>query len=176
MNKGILVLCLSFFAMEASAAEGLFSAIAQGDLQAVREMVGENPGAVNIRLPHSYTPLLLAADQGRDEIVLYLLAKGAQVDDVWMPHYGYTALTYCIRNNNLGMVKALVENGLDLQYATDQGETYLHFAAAHNRADIAAFLIDGGVPVDSQKKGALTPLHIAAIFGRKEAARGRWCR
>lgn len=153
MKKRIFISCLLLIIAITIKAQEILVAIQNGDLPNVKKHVEKDPQLVNARMTNSYTPLLFAADNNKKEIAEYLLSKGAHIDEVFLPHYGYTPMIYGIKNGNVEMIKMLHKRGANIQYRTNLGENYLHFAAAHDRIDIAAYLIDLGIDVNSVKKG-----------------------
>ena len=171
MKKLIFICCLLMSGTIIINAHEILAAIGKGDLPEVKKLVERDPQLVNSRFHNGYTPLLFAADNNKKEVAEYLLSKGAYIDDVFMPYYGYTPITYGIMNGNIEMIKMLLKRGANIQYRTNLGENYLHFAAAHDRVDIAKYLIDCGIDINSVKNGGLTPMHIAAVFGRLDIAK-----
>ncbi len=120
---------------------------------------------------YGFRPLHRATENDQAELVELLLKKKAQVDTVIMEgYYGYTPLTFAIKNGNATLVKPLQETGADIRHTTQYQENYLHFAVAFNQKEIAQYLIASGLDVNTPKAGGLTPLHIAAITGNRETA------
>ena len=59
------------------------------------------------------------------------------------------------------MVSDLLSLGASCQSKTDQGETPLHFAARHSRADVVKCLVDNAADANSRDQHNRTPLHLA---------------
>jgi uncharacterized protein len=116
------------------------------------------------------TPFTRAARSADLELMHFLLDKGA--DPKLVGKDNQTALmvaagvawTDHIKGSEaeaLEAVKLCVSLGLDVNAATDKGETALH-GAAHRGADaIAKYLIDNGANVKAHNKRGFTPLDIA---------------
>ena len=67
------------------------------------------------------TPLMLAAEQGELEVVLYLLEQGAEYDAQDL--VGLSPLLYAVREGYVAVVKALLEKGADINLADDNDYT-----------------------------------------------------
>ena len=110
--------------------EGTWSAVAQGNLEAVRRHVaaGADIDATFVApgIPGSgATPLHLAVYCNHKEIAEYLIAKGAN---------------------------------LNAESRDEYGGTPLHWAAALGRFELAILLIESGADVNAADKSGFTPL------------------
>ncbi len=153
-------------------AQEIFDAVRKGDLEKVKELVENNLQLIKVKGNNDFTPLLFAANNNKGDIAEFLISKGADIDEVFLAdYYGNTPITFAIKNGSLKMVKILHEKGANIQYRTNLGENYLHFAAAQNKVDIAEYLIHCGIDINSTKNGGLTPLHIAAITGSSDVVK-----
>ncbi|XP_055306349.1 ankyrin repeat domain-containing protein 65-like isoform X2 [Sitodiplosis mosellana] len=72
-------------------------------------------------------------------------------------------------NGNLTGVRALIEQGVNVNAADYAGLTALHFASSH--ADIVRLLIEKGANVNVENRFNETPLHRAAEYGHVETVR-----
>ncbi len=73
-----------------------------------------------------------------------------------------TALCKMVQKGNLEGVKALIENGADVN-GRSKGMTPLMFAARYNKAEIATFLIENGAKLKLKDKKGFTALKHAKI-------------
>jgi ankyrin repeat protein len=96
-----------------------------------------------------YTPLHLAARQGRTEAVLRLLEAGASARAVTKS--GTTALHLAAQGGDAAMVTALLDHGAEVD-ATESArrQTPLMFAAAAGRADAIRVLVARGADVGAR--------------------------
>ncbi|CAM9256634.1 unnamed protein product, partial [Ectocarpus sp. 8 AP-2014] len=111
-----------------------------------------------------------ASLHGRVTTVKVLLAAGA---DAGMrgPWDAASALSLAAQFGEIGVMKALLEHGVD---ANDGGVgrwSALHWAAQFNSAGCVAVLLDAGADINdmSEKSEGQTPFHFAAKAGSNEA-------
>ena len=116
------------------------------------------------------TPFMRAARSADLELMRFLLEKGA--DPKLANKDGLNALMLAsgltwndhIRGTEaqaLDAAKLCASLGLDVNAATDKGETALHGAAGRGADSIVRFLVDKGANVSARDKKGLTPLDIA---------------
>src|SRR5437879_6124679 len=130
---------------------------------------------------------VLAEDRAR---VLYLLEKkhaevgalGEAGADTGRPigEAAYTPLMLASANGSLGVARALIEKGADLNARNSGGVTALMIAAAKGHADVVELLVRAGADVEAQTEHGDTALSIARARGDQkviklldEAPRGR---
>lgn len=77
-----------------------------------------------------------------------------------------TSLLAAARAGDLSAVERLIEAGVPIDSAGEDGSTALHLAASYGGREIAAVLLAKGASVDSEKTGGITPLHTAVFYGR----------
>jgi ankyrin repeat protein len=130
------------------------------------------------------TPIMRAAKSGDVEVMTLLLAAGAD-PAVTMPNKS-TALMFAAglgwrdgspaapsydqgtAEEAIQAITLLLERGLDLNAANDNGDTALHLAVTNRGApEIVRFLIARGANLKAQNKRGQTPL-AAAMASRKE--------
>jgi ankyrin repeat protein len=54
----------------------MWAATVAGDVDEVERLVGQDPGLLNAKGEHGFTPLMLACAEGRVEVVRWLIDKG----------------------------------------------------------------------------------------------------
>jgi len=114
------------------------------------------------------TPLTAAAQNGRVDVVRYLLEHGAQINQP--DGFGDTAVINACFSGDLSLVELLVGEGGDPTFKGDGG-TALHMAAALGHIHIMEFLLKAGLPVDIPDKNGRPPLYAASMNGNLEGAR-----
>lgn len=109
------------------------------------------------------TPLHGAAQQGYTQVVLKLLARGADVN-AKVHRKKSTPLHYAVQEGRTEIVKLLLDFGakIDATYFV-QGVAYtaLHLAAAEGHPKTVATLLDYGADVFATASNGDTPLHVA---------------
>lgn len=167
-EKCVLAFVTIFLLCSLVSAQEIFTAIQQGDLTKVKKLVEENPELLN-SIQAGRKPFVYAVINRQKDIAEYLISKGADVNEKNLIS-NYTPVIWAMRNNDLEMIKMLLNNGAELLLTTDLGESYLHFAVFLNRKNLVEFFLNKGINVDIKKYGNLTPLHIAAVRGLKDIA------
>ena len=105
-----LFLVSAFTAFAWDANEDLLSASRAGDLAAAKAAL-EKGAALEAKTPYGQTPLYLAAMSGHEEIVRFLLDKGA-TSDVTDTFYKAPMLAFVLQRKYWGVAKLLVSKSL----------------------------------------------------------------
>jgi ankyrin repeat protein len=135
-----------------------------GDLEEVRRLVQQDRRLLDAN-DGDDTPLTTASEQGRIEVIRYLLDEGAQVD--LLSPLGASALEEACFRGQLEAASLLLAHGADAAAAGDGGETPLMFASANGYADVVALLLAHGCG-DIDRRDVLngwTALHDACLYG-----------
>ena len=106
-------------------------------------MLDANPKRVDSSLVDHFGALQWAAGRGQAEIVRLLIARKADVNR--LDQSGNSALNLA---NRLDVVRALVENGADVNIEAKGGYTPLHDAIGGGHMDAARYLVAHGATVD----------------------------
>jgi len=155
----------------------LLAAIKAGDLNRVEKLVHEG-ASVNERAPtvgspdDDYTPLGLAAREGRADIVRVLLAAGADPRRVIGLMRG-TPVHEAAYFGHADALRAMTERvapELDAQ-GPYNGLTALHDAVWHGHGEAARALVDAGARLDLRTHAGLTPRELALLYGYDDLAR-----
>jgi hypothetical protein len=82
-----------------------------------------------------------------------------------------TGLDDAVRNGDLGRVRALLKDDVDLvSRRNGSGSTPLHLAAATSHKEIAEFLLANRADISAKANDGTTPLHQAAFDGSRDVA------
>jgi ankyrin repeat protein len=160
-----LVLVASLLAFT-SCISMIHRSVDRNDLAGVREEVdAEVP--VESTDYRDKTPLLMAAEQGRMEIVRYLVEEaGADVNATTPESRGeITPLRYAISNEDYEMVRYLVRNGADVNKANTAGWTPIMTAARVGNREIIELLLEEGAELEVRTEDGTTPIRIASNNG-----------
>jgi ankyrin repeat protein len=147
-----------------TAAERLCDAAGKGDLAKVRALATE-VGGVNTQGytgDERTTPLIVAATAGRDEVVQYLLASGADKDA--RDGRRYPALNYAAYLGHAKVVSLLIAAGADVN--ARRSNSPLEEAVSGGHIEAARLLLEAGAKTDYA--GADSALWHAARDGKLE--------
>src|SRR5207302_11086539 len=126
---------LALFGMAAN--EDLLSAARSGDLAAVKTAI-EGGAVIEAKTPYGQTPLYLAAMNGHEEVVRFLLDKGASTD-VRDTFYKAPMLAFVLQRKHWGVAKLLVSKTTNADQAlADVGDS--------GRAELVQAALERGKP------------------------------
>jgi ankyrin repeat protein len=108
-RRSWLVFAAALALLAADINEDLLAAARKGDLASVKSLV-EKGAALETKTPYGQTPLYLAAMNGHQEVVDFLLDKGARTD-VRDTFYKAPMLAFVLMRKHSGVAKALVVKG-----------------------------------------------------------------
>jgi len=127
--------------------ESLWFAAFDGDIDRVREILGEGYHDVNGGNrwqtdidPNGWhrTPLHVAVLKGNVPLATFLLSEGAEVN--CKTKYGDTPLHFAAEGGELEMVRLLLSKGADAYMENDDGDTPLDIAKKHGYVEIEKML------------------------------------
>ena len=152
----------------ASDAPPLVSAVRDGDVEAVRLLVGQGADA-NAAEGDGLSALHWAARRGEPEIAKILLDSGATAD-AKTRNGAYTPLHEASKAGNAAVARVLLEAGADpAARTTTGGATPLHFAAISGSATAVDVLLEYGAEIDAREaESEQTPLTWAAAGNHLE--------
>jgi ankyrin repeat protein len=107
--------------------EQIIGAIGGNDLEAVKELIEENPGIVNIENSEGQTPLFVASLLGHIDIVELLVTNGAHIDHQDTTD-GFTPLSLAAIRGHLHVVEYLIIQGANVNLKINRGDTPLMLA------------------------------------------------
>jgi len=119
------LLLITFTPLAAGPNEDLRAAVAANDVKEVSRLI-DLGGAANQKIGGGKTLLMLAAQEGFDEVVSTLIKGAAQINE--QDAVGQTALMYAAAHGHLEAVKALVLARADLNLKSLGGATALNLA------------------------------------------------
>jgi uncharacterized sulfatase len=137
----------------------LHYAVWNEDVNTVRLLV-DHGAKFDVKDQDGSTAFREAASQGARGLLEVFVAKGADVSTL--------PLAACM--GDLGRVKALVEQGADINAKDELGWTPLYWAASTGQTEVAEFLVAQGADVQAKTKDENTPLHQAASAGEGRLA------
>ncbi len=152
----------------------LHAAATVGDLPRVRQLAEADPKSVHSYSTDGFPPLGLAAYMGHRDVVEYLLARGADVNQIGRNPAKFTALTGAVASRHRDVGKILLEAGADPNYWYGGGFTPVLEAAAHGDIPMLELLLAHGGDVTAETEQGKTTGSLALENGHPEAA--EWLR
>lgn len=147
--------------------EGMLEAAESGKRAAVAMLLDANIGT-DARDNRGWTPLMMAAFNGRDEIVGLL---AGQCDVNAQDLGGNSALHWAAFAGHLRCAQLLIRNQARIDEYNNFGWTPLIQATVRNHPDIVRLLIDSGVNINAAADDGYTALHKAVTSENPEIAR-----
>mmetsp|Transcript_24607 Transcript_24607/g.46233 ORF Transcript_24607/g.46233 Transcript_24607/m.46233 type:complete len:473 (+) Transcript_24607:180-1598(+) len=118
---------------------------------------------------HNYSPLHYAVIWGWDDIVEYLVEKGADIEQLDI--VGDNCLMLACKHNHLTVVEWLVENTeISVNSRNAEGNTALFIAVENGNLDICECLLSYDADVNAVNYSKKTPLKIACASQHTELA------
>lgn len=137
-----------------------------GEREKLRQTLEKFPLWMNARDGSGWGPLHWAAFIGREDILRWLLQKGAEISK---PGDKVSPLHVAAAWSKRECLLELLEAGSDLNVRDPQGWTALFWCAFSGRTKLLELLIKRGADVNLRDDLGRTPLHIAAEQGHLSA-------
>lgn len=159
-----IAMLLCFAVLSPVAAQSVFDAASEGDINALRQLLSDEPGLVTQADARGRTLLNLAALHGHVEVCAALTDAGADVNVA--DEDGETPLHSAIRRNHLAVAGFLLDHGADTERRNEYGRTPLLLVARETgNMEMARLLIAAGADVNGEDRFGATPLGLAAWRG-----------
>ncbi len=141
----------------------LFRGVWTGDIAAVRSANTD----VNVKDALGRTPLQIAAEKGYENVVMFLVENGAEVNIT--DTKGNTPLIFIIhKTGNLEITRRLIEKGASVNAQNRTGETALMYAAWRGHPDIVRLLLENRADTTVKNRQGDTALALAESKGHLE--------
>ena len=160
-----LILLVLVSALSLPADLTVHDAARQGDLAAVKRVVGAVPQQLDALDRFRYTPLDWAATRAQWDVVRWLVEAGADVKSVGWD--GGTVLHRACHYDAPQIVRLLLRRGADPNLQNQWGRAALHVAARRDCREVAAVLVAAGADLQAVTREGWTPLHVAALSGHE---------
>jgi ankyrin repeat protein len=135
-------------------------------LRRVKTLVEKDRKLLNSKNSEGSTLLHKAVEEGRQNVVEWLLARGALVN--MTDNIEYTPLKWAVMLGRTKIARLLIEHGADIDKPDPDGLTLLHDAAYSGRMEIARLLIARGARLDAKDRIGKTPLNLAIEERQRE--------
>lgn len=116
----------------------------------------------------TFSPLIVACQRGKPEIVFELLKAGADI--YARASQGVSALSLCAGQSSLEAVSALIDQGAKVNARDANGQTALMRAAYKGRVDIIDLLLERGADLHQLTNAGFNALFFAIKATSSEAA------
>jgi ankyrin repeat protein len=157
--KILLFLLLLLLASWLSAAE-IHDAALKGDLAKVKELIAKDLSLANAKGRNEKAPLHWAAQGGHVDVVQYLIAKGANVNDLNIQKE--TPLVYAAEGGHLKVAELLIAKGANVNLKTTLDAAPIHYALWAERTELFKLLLKKGADVKLSRGEGFSMLHEAA--------------
>jgi ankyrin repeat protein len=179
----------------ATSVNAFFDAVLHGDLKRVTVLLKGDPTLAFSKDNHAYTPLHVAAREGRKDVAELLLANKAEINVT--DSDGDTPLHEAALNGHKDVTELLLTSKVkvnaenyygepshgypyhpaepiveeaNVNAANNNGDTPLHEAALNGHKDVANLLLAHKADVNARNHKGDTPLHAATVSGHDEVA------
>lgn len=136
----------------------------------VQAMVENHPDTLEAISDHGFTPLGMATHFGNEDIVRFLLEKGADPNVHSKNGYNVYPLHAAIGSGFDSISKMLIEAGGEVNVLQTSRTTPLHLAAQTGNIDLIILLLENGARVDVKNEMGKTASDLAAEKGHSEIA------
>jgi len=148
----------------------IFEASALGRLDILEKAIVSEPALLNGFSEDGFTPLGLASYFGQEDVVRFLLLKGAEPNIPSRNGFNVYPIHSAVSSNYTMTSKMLIEAGADVNVVQMSGVTPLHSAAHNGNIDLIIVLLEAGADVDSKTEDGKTPADKALEEGFIEIA------
>jgi ankyrin repeat protein len=127
---------------------------------------GEPSDVSLTEVPDSNMLLMMAADRGDVDSVVYYIDRGVDVNIT--SDEGVSPLMYAASNGHLQIVQVLVENGAMIDLIPLNGYTALASACLENHYEVALYLLQQGADTEIADNEGVTPLLYTTAYDNFE--------
>ncbi len=156
--------------VEAGARLGIFEAAAIGRLDIVKQEGERWPEYIDEVNFDGFNSLQLACFFGQQEIALWLIEQGADVNAAAQNRQKIRPIHAAAANGNLTVLKALLARGVDVNIPQENDFTPLHTAADHGNIVMTQLFLDHGADRQAVTRDGRTAMDIAQEKGHLEVA------
>ncbi|XP_071636453.1 uncharacterized protein [Temnothorax longispinosus] len=130
----------------------------------------DNKANIDIKDYKNRKPLELAVANGHLQVVKILL-QYKKIDMDAKCNDDFTILHIALQENNLEMIKYLVDKGCNINVKNASGSKPIHIVAREGYKDIVEFFLSKGLSINDRGEFNQTLLHFAAMKGHLEVAK-----
>ncbi|MFZ5979194.1 MAG: ankyrin repeat domain-containing protein, partial [Candidatus Zixiibacteriota bacterium] len=147
----------------------IHDAVANGDIDQVKNLLAENPELLNLRNDLGLTPFNLAAFNGKLDIMKMLAGMGV---DVTIGDNEHSLPTHnAAVGGHIPVLEYLLEQGAAIDARDDFEMTPLLFACNYRQLETVRFLLDHGADIKAVNINGLSALLYAVVGGNTDLVR-----
>ena len=139
----------------------LQDAVAVGNMERVKEIVGGNPALAKSFSADGFPVVALACVFGHLAVAYYLVKNGADIHASATNGTGYNALSGAVAGGHKEIVEWLLRSGVNANYKYGAGYTPLLTAAASGRLDLLKLLLTHGSDAAARTNDGKSALDLA---------------
>jgi|SRR5690606_8530085 len=148
----------------------IHEAAASGELEQVQAMIEDMPDLLDSISDHGFSPLGLATHFGKEDVVRYLLAKGADVNLQSQNGYNVYPIHTAVGSGFERIAKMLVEAGAEVNVLQSSRTSPLHLASQNGNIELIILLLEHGALVEIKNDMGKTASDLAAEKGYADIA------
>lgn len=126
----------------------LFDCIIRDDLESLQDLISDDSRCVNQADDDELTPLHLAVEMGKEQMVKMLIENGADINHRTLD-LRMSPLHLSVRNGSMVITDLLLSNGADINIRNKIDHTPLHVAVVTNNIEMIRLLIIFNANVDA---------------------------
>lgn len=177
MKKIILIsiiLLTTFISIQNLNAQNIFEAVKAGNLETIKALVDKNQNLLQTKDEVGNTPLHLAIENKKNDIAIFLINKGSDVNSI--SNTGETPLHIAAKWRANEIVTLLISKGSIVDVYDASNYTPLTNAIHHyqttlqstGKLETVKLLIDNGADINKTGMWGWLPIQVAAEFGSEE--------
>lgn len=132
------------------------------DLEFIKYLLEKDESLINSFNKNGETPLHVASNFNRVEVVKILLSRGADANAKSNRKLFKSPLHLAVLKNNAKLIDALIRSKCDVNVKDSMGLTPLHYAVNEYNFSILKTLLKNNADVNAMDENNWTPLHHAA--------------
>lgn len=136
-----------------------------GDVPTARRILDANPSQLDAFSSDGFTPLDLASYFGHQDLVVFLLDRGAKVEHEIRNESLYTALTGAVAEGHRDIADLLLDRGANVNHRYAEGATPLITASYNGDREMVKLLLAHGAHADLTNDDGQTAADVAADRG-----------
>lgn len=148
----------------------IHEAAASGELEQVQAIIENAPGIIDDVSDHGFTPLGLATHFGNEDVVRFLLSKGADINIQSQNGYNVYPLHTAVGSGFENIAKMLVEAGAEVNVFQSSRTSPLHLASQNGNIELIILLLEHGASVEIKNDMGQTASDLAAEKGYSDIA------